>query len=173
MEKTMMGSWKVCAVIFMTSFLVLGESLLSVRPLAAQAQAITASLGGVVYDNTGATVPGAKVTLSDAEKGIARTFVTATNGRYFFGLVPAGTYSLKIEKPGFSTSLQERIVLGLGAAETLDATLQTRRDNTSCHGDVHGANPHHRGRQYSDRRHTTPSCRASTQSAPAFLFGIS
>ena len=124
MEKSTMGFWKVCAVIFTTSFLLLGESLLSVRPLAAQAQAVTASLSGIVYDSSGATVPEATVTLSDAERGLVRTFVTAANGRYFFGLVPAGSYSLKVEKLGFSTSLQERIVLGLGAAETLDATLQ-------------------------------------------------
>ena len=47
----------------------------------AQAQACNASLTGAIYDSSGTAVPGAKVTLSDPEKGFMGTFTTESDGR--------------------------------------------------------------------------------------------
>ena len=92
--------------------------------LYSQAQAFNASLDGSVYDHTGAFVPGAKVTLSDSDTGVSRTFTTGGDGHYSFTLVPAGTYKLQVEAPGFRRYIQSGRVLAVGQAATQDVTLQ-------------------------------------------------
>ena len=82
--------------------------------LHAQAQAFNASLTGAVYDHSGAAVAGATVTLSNADKGISRTFTTGPDGHYTFTLVPAGTYTLKVEMTSFRPYTQNGIMLAVG-----------------------------------------------------------
>src|SRR5438132_11991440 len=89
---------RLSVVVVISSFLFLCQW---VPNLHGQAQAFNASLSGAVFDNTGAAVPGATVTLSNPEKGFSRTFATSSEGRYSFTLVPAGTYTLKVETAGF------------------------------------------------------------------------
>jgi hypothetical protein len=90
----------------------------------AQAQAFSASLGGFVYDNTGAIVPEATVTLSNPEKGFTQTDATQPDGTYAFTLLRPGPYNLKVEKSGFQTYVQSGIVLDVGQTATQDVTLR-------------------------------------------------
>jgi hypothetical protein len=90
----------------------------------AQAQAFSASLRGFVYDNTGAVVPAATVTLSNPEKGFTQTLATQPDGTYAFTLLRPATYNLKVEKAGFRTYVQSGIVLTVGQTATQDVTLQ-------------------------------------------------
>jgi Carboxypeptidase regulatory-like domain len=62
----------------------------------------TASLNGRVSDESGAVVPGAKITLNEPS-GTGRTTVSSANGTYAFsGLVP-GEYSITASAPLLST----------------------------------------------------------------------
>lgn len=90
----------------------------------AQAQAFSASLRGFVYDNTGAVVPEATVTLSSPEKGFTQTLATQPDGTYAFTLLRPGTYNLRVEKSGFRPYVQSGIVLAVGQAAAQDVTLQ-------------------------------------------------
>src|SRR6184192_860470 len=92
--------------------------------LHAQAQAFNASLTGAVYDHSGAAVAGATVTLSNADKGISRTFTTGPDGHYTFTLVPAGTYTLKVEMTSFRPYTQNGIVLAVGQVAEQNVTLE-------------------------------------------------
>ncbi|HZO99643.1 MAG TPA: carboxypeptidase-like regulatory domain-containing protein [Terriglobia bacterium] len=84
---------------------------------------INASLSGTVADSSGAVIPDATVTLSDPGKGFSRTFTTQPDGRYLFTLVPASTYTLRVEKAGFKVYVQEGIILTVGQAATQDVTM--------------------------------------------------
>jgi len=90
----------------------------------AQTQAFTASLTGVVHDSSDAAVTGAKVTVSNPEKGITRTFTTDNEGRYSFALLPAGTYTLAVEASGFALYKQEGINLTAGQSASQAVNLQ-------------------------------------------------
>jgi len=90
----------------------------------AQAQAFSASLSGFVYDNTGAVVPEATVTLSNPEKGFTQTLATQPDGTYSFTLLRPGTYALKVEKSGFQTYVQSGIVLTVGQTATQDVKME-------------------------------------------------
>ena len=60
------------------------------------AQGVFATLDGVLTDPTGAVVPNAKITLTDAISGSARDTVTDGAGFYNFVSVPVGTYNLSV-----------------------------------------------------------------------------
>jgi hypothetical protein len=86
------------------SNLLLGVALLPVIlfPKAWAQSAGTASIQGTVTDQTGASIPNAKVTLTKTDTGTSRSTVSDGNGLYSLPNVPVGPYSLAIEAQGFS-----------------------------------------------------------------------
>jgi hypothetical protein len=59
------------------------------------------TITGVVSDSSGASIPGANVTLNNPATGRAQTFVSSGNGGFNFQSLPAGLYKLTVEKTGF------------------------------------------------------------------------
>jgi len=105
----------------------------------AWAQVIVGSITGVVSDPTGAVVPGAKVVLTDTNKGYAYGAVTDSLGRYVISDLPASTYSITVSNPGFKTSTQDGIILEVAAKLALDFHLQIGATTQSV--EVVGAAP--------------------------------
>ena len=64
-------------------------------------QGTSASLTGQVTDNSGAIVPGATVTATNADTGLAQTATTNGEGIYLIAPLPPGHYKLMIEAKGF------------------------------------------------------------------------
>ena len=65
---------------------------------------------GRVRDVSEALMPGVKVTATNTETGIMRLAKTSNEGFYRISNLSPGTYNLKAEKPGFSTSALEGLV---------------------------------------------------------------
>ncbi len=63
----------------------------------------TASLAGTVTDSSGASIPGAKVTVQNNDTGLTQTFTTEARGEFLFPRLPVGNYRLTVERPGFAT----------------------------------------------------------------------
>ncbi len=82
------------------------------------------SITGLVTDKTGSAIPNAIVKLTNADTGLARTFTTNESGNYVAPAMPAGTYSLDVTAPGFSTFRQTGIALNLRDALRIDARLE-------------------------------------------------
>ena len=95
----------------------------AVPGLWSQSSSSTASLSGTVSDPAGARVTKATVIVNNPEKGITRTFKTDAAGQFSFSLLPAGTYALVVESPGFTKTKQEGIVLRVGDSVTESITL--------------------------------------------------
>lgn len=89
----------------------------------ARAQLTTATITGNVQDTTGAVVPGAKVTATNQETQFTRQVESGADGAYRLDFLPVGTYTLKIEAPGFQTKQQQGVVLTLNAEVHIDASL--------------------------------------------------
>src|SRR5258708_8082341 len=68
---------------------------------AAFAQETTATVTGVVTDQTGAVLPGVAVTLKNANTELARTVVTNEGGLYTASLLPIGVYGVTVQPSRF------------------------------------------------------------------------
>ena len=101
-------------------YLLVGSALLC---LSAWAQD-TATIVGTVTDSSGGVIPGAKVTVSNPEKGFTRELVTNTAGEYTAAKVPIGNYVVSGEKAGFQKFVRSRITLAVGQTVRTDFQLQ-------------------------------------------------
>src|SRR6266487_1737796 len=90
--------------------------------LAAQAQATTGVIRGVVSDASGSVVAGARVTVTDVETRFQRTVVTNEKGVFVAPLLPLGTYEVTARGVGLGEKRQTGIVLRVG--ETVDLALK-------------------------------------------------
>src|SRR5580693_246681 len=72
---------------------------------AAWAQDVTATITGTVTDPSGGAVVGANVTAKSVERGVTYTAVTNEAGLYRILQLPVGNYELRLEKPGFQTTV--------------------------------------------------------------------
>ena len=79
------------------NFAIVFAPVLLFAPRAAMAQFDAATVLGTVVDATGAVIPGATVTLKNAETGITATAVTDSAGNFQFLNVRVGTYGLRSE----------------------------------------------------------------------------
>ena len=61
----------------------------------------TGDIAGVVTDPSGATVPGAKVSLKDETKGNTQESTTNKDGVYHFYLLSPGPYTITVSRHGF------------------------------------------------------------------------
>jgi hypothetical protein len=75
------------------------------------AQAGGATLTGTVTDPSGAAVPGAKVTLTEAASGTRRSSVSNGQGAVSFIGIPASTYTLDVTSKGYRTLHQTGIAV--------------------------------------------------------------
>src|SRR5262245_17437867 len=63
----------------------------------------TGSVTGTIVDSSDQVIPGAMVSLVDERTGILRAEPTDSRGVFTFNAVRAGSYTLKVELPGFRT----------------------------------------------------------------------
>src|SRR5215472_12700095 len=104
--------------------LILAASLLvAFLPGTTRSQVPTGSIEGVISDNNGAVIPGAKVTVTDRSRG--RTFVTksASGGTYVVNALLPGAYEVKVEAANFKTEILN-VTVDVGKAATGNVSLQ-------------------------------------------------
>src|SRR5262245_33783004 len=75
------------------------------------AQTVTGTISGTVIDTSGQVIPGAKVMLTDGRTGATRHLTTNDAGDFSFAAVQPGTYTIKVEHPGFRSFQRENTVL--------------------------------------------------------------
>jgi hypothetical protein len=89
------------------------------------AQRSTATLRGTVTDESGATVPGATVSVKNRDTGLARTANTNSAGHYTFSDLPVGVYDLEAELTGFKKAALKSIELNVADVRAADLVLAT------------------------------------------------
>src|SRR5687767_11513616 len=90
----------------------------------ALAQSTTAgAIGGVVSNPNKEVVPGASVTVRNAETNKEDSATTDDQGRFKVVNLQPGTYVVTINSPGFSPYTNERVVVEVGRETSLEASL--------------------------------------------------
>lgn len=97
---------------------------LLLTPAAARAQVLYGSIVGNVTDNTGASLPGATVTVTNLETSAVRETVTDEAGAYSVPTLQPGRYSVAVAITGFSTATRPDVVVTLNSVSRVNIALQ-------------------------------------------------
>jgi hypothetical protein len=89
----------------------------------AWAQLSSGSITGVVSDPSSGVIPGAKIVLTDVDKGFVTNATTDIAGRYLIRSVPTGNYRLTVSASGFESQTRASILLDVNQNITADFTL--------------------------------------------------
>jgi hypothetical protein len=103
---------------------VLGLAILGLVASSANAQTGTTSLHGVVTDQSGAVISGARVMLNNAQQGLHREDVTGAGGEYEFLALPPGVYVLDVEASGFRKFEQTNLQLLVNTPATSNVKME-------------------------------------------------
>ena len=105
---------------------VAGLLLLCLCAPIASAQ-VSATLSGIVTDQSGAAVSAASATARNLDTGLSRDTVTDPAGRYQLFALPLGQYEVRVKKDGFAEAIRTGIRLVVGQDARVDVTLRLGR----------------------------------------------
>jgi hypothetical protein len=103
---------------------LVGTVLLATTSLAGWGQGITGSINGVVTDSSGAVVPGATITATNANTGVAAKTSSDGTGRYAFQSLAPGSYTLSAVQSGFSAVVLSGISLDVYQQATVNIVMR-------------------------------------------------
>src|SRR5271154_4028739 len=90
----------------------------------ANAQTFRGTILGSVSDSSGASVPGATVTIKNLDTGLTRVVTTSDDGSYSAPELPIGNYSVTVEKAGFKEAVLKSLAVEVSSDRRADFTLQ-------------------------------------------------
>jgi len=100
--------------------LVFGLSFATVAIASAQTGG---QIAGEVRDSSGATVPNASITVTNAATNAARSTLANTSGLYSFPDLTPGMYNVKVVMAGFDTVIKSNVELQVQQVVRVDFTL--------------------------------------------------
>jgi len=103
------------------SLILLAAALLAVC-LSALAQD-TGRIDGAVTDQSGAVIPGAKVTIENPSRGFTRVITTDSAGFFSVSAIPIGNYVVTSEATGFQKLVRSGITLEVGQVLRVDLQM--------------------------------------------------
>ncbi|MGH9453793.1 MAG: TonB-dependent receptor domain-containing protein, partial [Terriglobia bacterium] len=90
----------------------------------AYSQIVYGNIIGTVTDSSGAAVPGAKVTITNAGTSVSVSSTTNESGNYTQPHLAAGTYTVKVEAQGFQTFINQNVVVSPDSSVQVNAQMQ-------------------------------------------------
>jgi hypothetical protein len=98
--------------------------VLALGCVSASAQTVVGRISGTIRDASGAVVPGASVTVTNAATNLVRAATTDGEGFYTVTNLPVGTYVVTAESAGFKRAEQRGVGLTADARLTIDLALE-------------------------------------------------
>ena len=86
---------------------------------------------GIITDQSGAVVAGAKVVLTDPATGTTKTTTSSETGLYEIAGLNAANYNLTVTAKGFQTFVQNGIVVNVSATFRVDPKLTVGAESTT------------------------------------------
>lgn len=87
-------------------------------------QGANGTITGTVTDQSGGSLPGATVTVTDVDRGVNRTLTTDAAGAYSAANLIPGNYKVRAEFKGFKTLERSNITIEVAQELKLDLTMQ-------------------------------------------------
>jgi hypothetical protein len=111
---------KIKTLLFLSWLLAVGLALSTY----AQVDYSTATLKGTVYDQQGAVIAKASVTVTNPGTGYTKTVKVNTDGSYVIPVLQPGNYQIMVEAPGFEKELARSFTLTVGTISNFDVHLK-------------------------------------------------
>jgi len=99
----------------------------------------TARIQGAILDASGSAIPGAEVTVTQTSTGVVRKATASADGTYALPELPLGPYRLEVTKQGFTTYVQNGIVLQVATNPTIDVSLKIGNVSEQVQVEANGA----------------------------------
>ena len=106
---------------------IVGVASLLLASVSASAQ-FNASLSGTVFDPTQAVVPGATVTITNADTQATQTATSGDEGTFQFNELPPGTYTVNVKAKGFQQNTVSNVAVAAETPRTLNVTMQAGQE---------------------------------------------
>src|SRR5215472_13088017 len=90
----------------------------------AEAQVTTGTILGTVTDTTGAAVSGARVTVTNVNRGTRQQYATDQTGTYTAPFLVPGMYRVEVEKEGFKRATSVDTQLDVDQKARIDFSMQ-------------------------------------------------
>ncbi len=113
----------IAAVVPMSALTVLALTVLA-QTVLAQTTLSVGSVGGAIRDESGGLIGGAKIILTEESKGLVRQTESGSDGHFLFPSAIAGSYSLRVEKQGFSSGRMTGLRIEVGEQASVEITLR-------------------------------------------------
>jgi ribosomal protein L14 len=98
--------------------------LVAISCICVQAQSVTGTFTGTIYDPTGSAVIGAKVEVTNANTNSAVAVISSKDGIYTVTNLQPGTYVITVVAGGFESEKIQKVVLPVNAVVREDAHLK-------------------------------------------------
>jgi len=85
---------------------------------------VTGSITGIVTDQSGATIAGAKIIALNTVTNLKRETVSGSDGFYRFDLLPVGVYDVFAELEGFKKAVSSKISLSVNDVLRVDLKME-------------------------------------------------
>lgn len=93
-------------------------------PVTAHGQAYFGTVSGTLTDGSGAVVQGARVVLTDQQKGYSFETTSDSDGRYLFRSIPPGLYAVSAQMKGFQEVQSTNFKVDVNANATANLILK-------------------------------------------------
>jgi len=97
--------------------------IFSISAAAQDQGAARGNLGGIVYDASKASVPGAQVTITGPIGSLSQS--TTDEGSFLFSTLIPGIYSVKVQKPGFKVASVKSAEVQINKTTSIEVILET------------------------------------------------
>ena len=108
---------------FMSNFIRCSLSVLLALGASSARADINGSISGIVSDQSGAVVAGAKITATALSTNVVVTTVTDAKGFYAFPALSVDQYRISLAQPGFDQFLMNGIIINANSAVRVDIKL--------------------------------------------------
>lgn len=92
--------------------------------IAAAQVATTGALSGLVVDPSGASIPAATLTVTQASTGFRQTVKASATGAYTFPALQPGTYELRVSANGFSTAVYSNVAIEVAQTTNIQVRMK-------------------------------------------------
>jgi Carboxypeptidase regulatory-like domain/TonB-dependent Receptor Plug Domain len=115
---------KIAEIPMKLSKIVLLLLVVMIAPISSSAQDATGRIFGTVYDQQGAVIPAAQITVTNTATQDPRTATTDKEGYFQVLALPIGNYKVKAEHAGFRTVLSAEQKLFINQALRIDIKME-------------------------------------------------